>query len=125
MAVGLMAGALGPALPSLASQVGGTLKDVSLVLALRPLGYLLGALFSGRAFDRMKGHPLMAASVVLAAAAFALIPLAPALSLLCAIVFLLGLSDGFLDVGANTLLPWVYGEKAGPYFNGLHFCFGL
>jgi FHS family Na+ dependent glucose MFS transporter 1 len=29
------------------------------------------------------------------------------------------------DVGGNTLIVWQYGEKVGPYMNGLHFAFGL
>jgi FHS family Na+ dependent glucose MFS transporter 1 len=30
-----------------------------------------------------------------------------------------------LDVGANTLLVWMYGHKVSPFMNGLHFFFGV
>jgi FHS family Na+ dependent glucose MFS transporter 1 len=124
-AVGLMAGALGPSLPTLAAQVGVTLSGVSLVLALRPVGYLLGVQVAGRVFDRIRGHRVMAGALLLASAAFALATRMPTLGLLCAVIFLLGVADGVLDVGCNTLLPWTYGDKVGPYMNGLHFCFGV
>jgi FHS family Na+ dependent glucose MFS transporter 1 len=73
----------------------------------------------------MPGHPVMMAALVLAGLSFALSPLMPSLSSLTLMILLLGFADGVLDVGANTLLPWVYGDKSGPYFNGLHFVFGL
>jgi len=65
------------------------------------------------------------AALLLAGACFALAPQMAGLAWLSALVLMLGLADGTLDVGTNTLLPWVFGDKAGPYFNGLHFCFGL
>ena len=37
----------------------------------------------------------------------------------------MGLGKGALDVGCNTLLQWVHGEKVGPFMNGLHFSFGV
>lgn len=125
LVVGLMAGALGPAMPSLASATQSSLAQVSVILAMRPGGYLAGTLLAGRLLDRVPGHPLLIAALALAAAAFALSPLMPALSGLALMILFLGFADGILDVGANTLLPWVYGDKSGPYFNGLHFVFGL
>jgi FHS family Na+ dependent glucose MFS transporter 1 len=41
------------------------------------------------------------------------------------LLFILGISEGWLDVGGNTLLIWVHGERVGPFMNGLHFFFGL
>jgi MFS transporter, FHS family, Na+ dependent glucose transporter 1 len=37
---------------------------------------------------------------------------------------LLGICEGFVDVGGNTLLVWAYRGDVGPHMNGLHFCFG-
>ncbi len=36
-----------------------------------------------------------------------------------------GLTDGFINTGANTLLVWTHKEKSSPYMNALHFFFGL
>jgi FHS family Na+ dependent glucose MFS transporter 1 len=41
-----------------------------------------------------------------------------------AIFLLLGVGEGFIDVGGNTLLVWAYRGDVGPHMNGLHFCFG-
>jgi fucose permease len=35
------------------------------------------------------------------------------------------MAEGTLDVGGNTLLVWVHGERVGPFMNGLHFFFGV
>lgn len=124
-AVGLLAGILGPVLPSLAQNTHTTLKGVSLVLALRPMGYMVGTLLFGRVLDRRPGHPILVAALVLAAAAVAFTPLTSSLAILSLLILLMGFADGILDVGSNTLLPWVYGESVGPYLNGMHFAFGL
>lgn len=124
VAVGLIAGSLGPSLPSLAENTQSTLQAVSVILAMRPAGYLLGTVISGRAMDKAPGHPVLVVGLLLASVMLFLIPKAGSLVFLSTLVFFLGLSDGIMDVGINTLLPWVYGDKSGPYFNGLHFVFG-
>ena len=125
IAVGLMASIFGPTLGSLAGQTGTTLQGISVVLAMRPMGYLVGTLLSGRLLDRMPGHPILAASTALAACAVAVMPLAPSLGVLAALVLIMGFAQGLMDVGSNTLIVWVYHEKVGPYLNGLHFAFGV
>jgi len=44
---------------------------------------------------------------------------------LAAVLLILGIAEGTLDVGGNTLLVWVHGDKVGPFMNGLHFFFGV
>ena len=124
-AVGLMAGVLGPVLPQLAGNAHTTLQGVSLVLAMRPAGYMAGTQISGRGLDHMPGHPVLMGGLVLAALALGLVPRMGSLGGLALLIFAFGLADGILDVGVNTLLPWAFGAKAGPYFNGLHFAFGV
>ena len=125
VAVGLMVGIIGPLLGDLAQQTQSTLQGISLILAMRPLGYLGGTLLSGRLLDRHPGHPILAAAIALSAAALALMPLAPALAILAVLVLVMGFAQGIMDVGSNTLIVWVFHEKVGPFLNGLHFCFGL
>jgi FHS family Na+ dependent glucose MFS transporter 1 len=123
--VGLMVGILGPTLGALAAQTGTTLQGISIILAMRPLGYLGGTLLSGRLLDRMPGHPILAGAVALAAGMIALMPLTPMLGVLAAFVLVMGFAQGLMDVGSNTLIVWVYHDKVGPYLNGLHFSFGV
>lgn len=123
--IGLMVGVLGPTLGPLAAQTGTSLPQVSLILALRPLGYMAGALLAGRWMDHRAGHPILAGAMLLAATMLALMPLAASLFVLGLCVLGVGLGQGLMDVGSTTLLGWVFYGRLGPYVAGLHFSFGL
>ncbi len=125
VAVGLETASLGPTLPGLAGQTQTQLDGISFLFTAHGLGYMLGSFFGGRAYDRLRGHPLMVAMLVLMAAMLVVIPLVPALWLLTAAWLVLGMTGGALDVGGNTLLVWVHGRRVGPFMNGLHFFFGV
>lgn len=123
--IGLAASVLGPTLPALAAQTNTTLSGISLLFVAKSSGYLAGSLVVGRLYDRLAGHPIMFGAGLLLAAALALTPLVPWLWVLVAISAALGMAESGIDVGSNTLLVWTYGERVGPYMNGLHFAFGL
>ena len=125
VSLGLAHAALGPTLHSLAAQTGVTIGAVSILFSARSLGYLCGSLLSGRLYDRLPGHPVMAAAAVLLSAMLLLVPQVPLFWMLVGIAGGWGLAEGGLDVGANTLLIWVHGSAVAPYMNALHFCFGL
>jgi FHS family Na+ dependent glucose MFS transporter 1 len=61
----------------------------------------------------------------LSAALIALYPLLPSAWLLIIVVIGKGVTDGFINTGANTLLVWTHKEKSSPFMNALHFFFGL
>jgi len=123
-AVGLASAALGPTLPGLAEQTGVSLGGISLVFVARSVGYLAGSLLVGRLYDRLPGHPIMAAGLGLMAASLGLMPFAPWLWALAGLMAVLGAAEAAVDVGNNTLIVWTYGDAVGPYMNGLHFSFG-
>ncbi|MBI5034496.1 MAG: MFS transporter [Chloroflexi bacterium] len=123
--LGLVTGVFGPTINDLARHTQSNLSEISIIFAVRSFGYLVGSLLSGRLFDRVRGHPLIVGALIVTALAFVLIPLIPLLWLLTLVVFLLGLAESSIDVGCNSLLPWVHGDKVGPFMNGLHFFFGV
>jgi FHS family Na+ dependent glucose MFS transporter 1 len=125
VAFGTAGAALGATLPNLADNTQSQLSEISVVFTAFALGRLLGVSLSGRFYDQMRGHPVMALMLVLLAATMALVPLMPLLWLLSIVLLLVGVAEGALDVGGNTLLVWVHRDKVGPYMNGLHFAFGL
>ncbi len=125
VALGLVSASLGPTLPGLARHTQSQLSQISFLFTARSLGYLLGSLQGGRLYDRVPGHPVMAAVLLVMAAMAALAPVVPFLWLLCIALLILGMGEGALDVGGNTLLVWVHGHSVGPFMNALHFFFGL
>lgn len=126
ISLGFSLGITGPALPSLAEQTGSRLGDIGAIFLVGALGGMLGTAISGRLFDHItQGHRVLGLAQLVGAILLALIPLANSLPLLLIIFFFTGLPGGIINAGANTLLMWTHGKKAGPYVNGLHFAFGL
>jgi FHS family Na+ dependent glucose MFS transporter 1 len=123
--LGMVGASLGPTLPGLAEHTQTSLGEISLLFTARSMGYLLGSFQGGRLYDRVPGHRMMVAVLIVMAAMMALAPLTSTLWLLAAVLLMVGLGEGALDVGGNMLLVWVHGHKVGPYMNGLHFFFGL
>lgn len=123
--IGATTASFGPSLPALAEHTSSGLDRISLIFVFSSLGYLVGSFIGGRAYDRMPGHKIMSVSLMMLGIVFAMIPLSSTLNLLLLFVTLTGFAIGILDVGCNTLLLWLHGEKAGPFINGLHFFFGV
>ena len=125
VSLGLAGAVLGPTLLGLAEHTHSRRDEISFLFVANSLGYLAGSLIGGRLYDRVPGHPVMAAALIFVAVTLALAPIAPLLWLLAGVFLLLGLVTGALDVGGNTLLVWVHGHRVGPFMNGLHFFWGL
>ena len=123
--LGLVGVSYGPAIPSLAEQTRSDLSQISFIFMARSVGSLLGSLWLSRWYDRLPGHRLMALWLGLTALTLALTPLLGALWLLLIVILVLGMVEGTLHAGGNTLLVWVHGSRVGPYMNGLHFFFGI
>ncbi len=125
VALGLAYASLGPTLTDLATKVGVDLRQISYALTARGFGYLLGSAVGGRLYDRVRGHPVISGVLVIIAGLLVVIPLSQVLWLLVVLLFLLGMAQGTLDVGGNTLLVWVHGDAVDPYMNAMHFFFGV
>ncbi len=125
IALGLATASLGPTLSGLAQHTRTRLSEISFLFAARALGYLIGSLVSGRLYDRAPGHWVMGVALICMAVMLALAPVMPLLGLLTVVMLILGMSEGGVDVGGNTLLVWVHRGQVGPFMNGLHFFFGV
>ncbi len=123
--LGLTTASLGPTLQNLADNTHSTLGQVSYLFTARSLGYLLGSLLGGRLYDRIQGHRVAGAVLLVMALTLALAPFIPILWLLTFDLLILGVGEGALDVGGNTLLVWLHRDRVGPFMNGLHFFFGV
>jgi FHS family Na+ dependent glucose MFS transporter 1 len=125
VSLGLVASSLGPTLPSLAENTRTQFREISYLFIARSFGYMLGSLLGGRLYDRLAGHLVMGGALLVMAATMLLAPLIPLLLLLVTVLLILGIAEGFIDVGGNTLLVWLHRSKVGPFMNALHFAFGL
>src|SRR5437868_15010652 len=102
---------LGPTLEGLAKQTGVDIAAISYALGIRSFGFLLGSLFSGRFYDRMRGNTVMAVMIVAMSALLALVPMIPTLSILLGVILVLGIVEGTVGVGGNALLVWVHQSR--------------
>ncbi len=125
IALGLASASLGPTLGGLAQHTHTRLSEISFIFSARALGYLIGSFVGGRVYDRWPGHVVMVGVFVVMAAMLALAPVIPLLWLLTAVLLVLGMGEGAMDVGGNTLLMWVHRSEVGPFMNGLHFSWGV
>lgn len=123
--LGLVTASLGPTLAGLAARVGVAAEALGFLFSARAVGYLLGSLVSGKVYDGAPGHRILAAGVAALAGLFLSIPLATSPFSLAALFLLVGAAQGFVDVGNNTLISWVHGEKVGPFMSALHCFFGV
>jgi FHS family Na+ dependent glucose MFS transporter 1 len=125
LGIGLMDASLGPTLGWLADRCGSRPEALGILFTARSLGYVMGSYVTGRLYDRLPGHALMALGLGASAGALAAVPGASAVISLAAVLFAAGAGVGALDVGGNTLLAWIHGARVGALLNGLHFCFGV
>jgi FHS family Na+ dependent glucose MFS transporter 1 len=125
VSLGLVSSSLGPTLPGLAENTRSQFSEISYLFAVRSFGYLLGSFVGGRLYDRLAGHAVMGSALLLMVVTMTLAPLIPLLLLLALVLLILGIAEGQLDVGGNTLLVWLHRHKVGPFMNALHFAFGV
>lgn len=125
LVLGLTVASLGPTLEGLAEQVGTDLGGTGLMLPMRALGYMAFGLLAGGVYQRVRGHTVMGGGLLIVAGLFYAISLANSLWLLLVLGVLAGAFKNLIDVGENSLLVRMHGDRSGPYMNGLHFFFGF
>jgi FHS family Na+ dependent glucose MFS transporter 1 len=123
--LGLITGALGPAIPSFAANTATSLREVSSLFIFSSLGYLAGSFMAGILFHKIPGNRILFIVLIMMGIGIGLIPVIRSLWLLVGLLFIIGIAQSNLDVGENTLLIWLHGSKVAPYMNSLHFFFGL
>ena len=125
MCLGLDMSVIGPTLPALAAQTGSTVGEMGLAFLLGAVGGTLGTLLGGWLFDWAPGRVVLGVAEMLSASLLILVPQIHWIGVLMALLVVKGVAGGVVATGANTLLLWSHGGKAGPFLNALHFFFGL
>ena len=125
ISLGLTTASLGPALPYLAQNTNSGISEISILFTAKSGGYLIGSIIGGRLYDRLQGHVIALVAILGIIGTLALTPIIPLLWILTLVLLTMGIVEGTLDVGCNTMLVWIHGSKVGPYMNALHFFFGI
>src|SRR5262249_8759340 len=125
IALGLGSGSLGPTLPALAAQTNSEMRQISNLFIARSFGTMIGFWVTGRFYDRISGHPLLASSLLALAGALALTPSAARLPALFLLVAFIGIASASINVGGSSLITVVHGERVRPFISMLHSAFGL
>lgn len=125
MCTGLDMSVIGPTLPALATQTGSTVGEMGLAFLIGAVGGVLGTLLSGWLFGWAPGRVVLGVAEMLSASLLVLVPQIHWIGVLMAVLIVKGVAVGVVATGANTLLLWTHGGKAGPFLNALHFFFGL
>ncbi len=125
VALGLTTASLGPSLPYLAENTNTLISQISYLFTARSGGYLIGSWLGGRAYDRLPGHRVLVVMLVSIAVTLALIPVLTNIWVLALVLMIVGLAEGAVDVGGNTLLVWLYRKDVSPFMNALHAFFGV
>jgi MFS transporter, FHS family, Na+ dependent glucose transporter 1 len=125
ISLGMFAGMLGPSIDVFKERTGSTNGQIAILFTVMAIGYTVGGAFTGRLFDRRRGHPLIAAGLVGAAIAVLLMTKSSTLIALGVLMAAMGFSTSSVDAGGNTLLTWLHGDNLGPWMIGLHAAFGV
>ncbi len=125
MGIGLVSASLGPTVLRLAENTGSEISQLSYIFLARSTGYMIGSLLAGHLIDRLPGNRVLGVALLAIALFMFIVPLMTVLVLLAVILILVGLGEGHVDMGSNTLLVWTHRDGVGPYMNALHFFFGL
>lgn len=124
-ALGAIIASLGPTLPALADNLVVTIGAISILFTTRSFGYLSGSLLAGVLYDRFDGNRILGGMLFISTVALLSVPEISTLILLSVIFFIIGVAQGGIDLGSNTLLVQVEKKNVAPYLNAMFFFAGL
>ena len=123
--LGLVMVSSGPHLQNLLEHTNVTMDAFGVVFIIASVGFLIGSFTGGLLYDRFAGHLIIAACFTLMGVSMTVMPLINSMWLMAGVMMLNGFAMSLVDMGTNTLLTWVHGEKGAPYMNALHLFFGI
>lgn len=123
--MGFYVGCKGPLLLTLAEQTGSPVAEMGAIFTSFSIGQLAFACLSGPVVDKGAGHVGLAASLVIAAAGVASMPLVRSFGALLLCTAAQGAGIGYMDAGSTAMLMWLHPMNAGPYMQGAHALFGV
>ncbi len=120
--LGMNAGLIGVAWPSMQAEFGVPLDAVAYLLLASTAGYLTASFFSGPLAYRFGIGRLLLVGGLAMASALIIIATSNSWLLLIAVMLISGIGSGIIDAGLNAYLAQHHGERA---MNWLHAAFGV
>lgn len=117
---GVALGSWLPRLPELRDQLGLSLAGVGVTLAVGGIGGLVGSAVSGQLVGRIGARRSAVGPGVLVMALLPFIAIAPAATILAAVIFIIATADAVADVGMNALAVRVEEGRGRSVFSRLH-----
>ncbi|KAG8181419.1 hypothetical protein JTE90_018886 [Oedothorax gibbosus] len=126
IASGMSMAVAGPTLLDLQHVVHTDTKQIALVYTGRSSGYLLGSIIGGVLFDMTaRKQFLMTIFNFLIAVTMFAVPLSGSIEILTGWMVVNGASLGAVDTGLNVCILNLWGKDSGPYYQALHFVYGV
>ncbi|XP_013788363.1 sodium-dependent glucose transporter 1A-like [Limulus polyphemus] len=123
--LGMAVAITGPTLLDLERAVNTDTEHISYIIVGRGIGYLIGSIVGGILFDRFNRQVLFLVNILILAISMTAAPWCRDLSPLIATMTVGGLTLGAIDTGGNCWCLHLWGKESGPYFQALHFTFGV
>ncbi|TNN06702.1 Sodium-dependent glucose transporter 1 [Schistosoma japonicum] len=127
ISLGLYSEVLGPTLPTLMHNTNSDYDQIGMALSTRAIGLLFGSLIGGFLSDRYKALRAIFIMISLGVGAITtlIIPWCTNVIILTIVLFIAGLSHGFLTTNGNPLLASIWEEKAAGPFSLMHSGYGM
>ncbi|KFM60628.1 Sodium-dependent glucose transporter 1, partial [Stegodyphus mimosarum] len=124
--LGMSVAVPGPTLLDMQNLVNTDTQHIAFIYTARSIGYLVGSLLGGVLFDVITPKQvLLTLFNFLSTATILSIPWSRSLGVLTGFMVVNGLSLGCIDTGGNVCCLNLWGKESGPYYQALHFAFGL
>ncbi|CAL1261621.1 unnamed protein product [Larinioides sclopetarius] len=116
----------GPTLLDLQNLVGTDMQHIAFIYTARSAGYLFGSLSGGVLFDMVaRKQVILTLANFVASLTMLGIPWSRSIGALTALMTVNGATLGFLDTGGNVCCLNLWGKDSGPFYQALHFTFGM
>lgn len=125
IAIGISVTILGPAKDSLTQKYGMPLQDGGIFLSLHYIGTVIGIVVAGWLLDRIDARYLLAGGVLLVGGGLLLLSTAATREIAFALMVVIGLGYGALDISPNMVVTLLNKERASIALNLLNIMWGI
>ncbi len=125
MALGFIGSIFGAILPYLIEKTNSGASQISYMFLFQGSGFILASMTLGKKFDTFPGNKLLSFVVFCLIGCLFFIDKINRIWMVCLLVFVFGICVCLINIGVNTLMQWLHGQKMGPYLNVVHVFYAI